>query len=256
VTASGFFISPHHTDEVAAFTRPGGYAAAMSRRREQALDGEALLPLSRARRIRLVAAAIRAGQPSADAAFDRALPPALREVSPHYWTPARVGRVAARWLREIDAQHVVDIGSGAGKFCVVAALLTRCRLTGIEHRASLVDAARDLAKAYEVSGRVTFVHGGLDAAASIVADTYYLFNPFGHYSFDSDQFVDPGVRFTTESQQRDVAATAALLERASAGTFVLTYNGFGGSVPSSYEQLDAASGLPGTLRLWKKTRSR
>ncbi len=209
------------------------------------------VPVDR-RRARLIAAAIRSGQTSADDAFDRALPDALRDVSAHYWTPVRVARLAATWLRETQARTVIDIGSGAGKFCVVAAMLTRCRFTGLEHRASLVAAARELAATFGVDDRVTFVHGGLDAAAGLAGDAYYLFNPFGDYTFRSTRFTDPDVTFTTESQQQDVAATAALLSRARPGTFVITYNGFGGSVPQGYEQIDAATRLPGTLRLWKQ----
>lgn len=204
------------------------------------------------RHARLVAAAIRAGQVSADAAFDRALPDELREVSVHYWTPVRVVRLAATWLRETRARTVIDIGSGAGKFCVAAALLTRCRFTGLEHRTSLVAVARELAVTFGVADRVTFVRGGLEAAEDVVCDAYYLFNPFGDYAFRSAQFSDPDVTFTTESQRRDVAVTAALLSRARPGTFVITYNGFGGSVPRGYEQIDVATRLPGTLRLWKK----
>lgn len=204
------------------------------------------------RRVRLIAAAIRAGQASADVAFDAAFPVELRDVSAHYWTPVRVVRLAATWLRETRARTVIDIGSGAGKFCVAAALLTRCRFTGLEHRASLVSAARDLAVTFGVADRVTFVHGGIEAAGTMDAEAYYLFNPFGEYTFSSARFADPDVTFSTGSQQRDIAATAALLSRARPGTFVITYNGFGGSVPQSYEQIDVATRLPGTLRLWKK----
>ena len=45
----------------------------------------------------------------------------------------------------VDVQSVVDIGSGAGKFCVAAALGSGCRFTGLEQRPRLVAAARTLA---------------------------------------------------------------------------------------------------------------
>ena len=204
------------------------------------------------RSARLVAAALRTGRPSVDDAFDRFLPDALREVSRHYWTPLPVVRKAAVWLRETRVRTVVDVGSGAGKFCVAAALLTRCRFIGVEHRSSLVAAARDLAEVFEVDDRASFMNGDLDTAGTFGADAYYFFNPFGAYDFESTRFADPDVTFTTDTQRRDIAATAAMLSLAPIGTFVITYNGFGGTIPAGYEEIDRAARLPGTLRLWKK----
>lgn len=201
---------------------------------------------------RLVAAALRSGRASANDAFDRFLPGELREVSDRYWTPLRVVRQVAVWLRETQVHTVVDIGSGAGKFCVAAALLTRCRFVGLEHRASLVAAARDLAGIFEVDDRVTFVHGDLAAKPGVNSDAYYFFNPFGDYAFDSARFSDLGVTFTPETRRRDIDAVATMLSHAPTGTFAITYNGYGGKIPPGYEQIDVATRLPGTLRLWKK----
>lgn len=203
---------------------------------------------------RLAAAALRAGRAAADDAFDGVLPLELRDVSGHYWTPIPVVRRAAAWLREAQVRTVIDIGSGAGKFCVAAALLTRCRVIGLEHRGSLVAASRELAELFGVDDRVSFVEGDLDAAATLSADAYYLFNPFGEYAFESAHVADPGVTFTPQTQSRDVAAMTALLSRAPRGTFVITYNGFGGKFPPGYEQIDVADRLPGTLRFWKQQR--
>ena len=86
-----------------------------------------------------VADVIRAGQAPANDAFDRWLPEALRDRSLEYWTPLPVLAQVAAWLRDTQVRTVVDIGSGAGKFCVAAALLTPCRFIGLEQRASLVE---------------------------------------------------------------------------------------------------------------------
>ena len=201
---------------------------------------------------RAFAAAFRGRRVPLDAAFDRFLPAELREVSAQYWTSLRAVRQAARWLREVDARLVVDVGSGAGKFCVAAALVTPCRFIGIELRNALVVAARELADTFEVSERVSFVTGGLAATAAPDADAYYLFNPFGEYAFYSRRFTDPAVAFTPEGRARDLDAATARLAGLRPGTFVITLNGIGGPMPASYEQIDMARHLPGTLRLWKK----
>jgi predicted RNA methylase len=204
------------------------------------------------RAARLVAAALRAGRASANDAFDRFLPQELRDVSGQYWTPLPIVRRAAAWLREAQVRTVVDIGSGAGKFCVAGALLTRCRFVGLEQRAALVTTARGLAETFGVDDRVTFVHGTCGATTTPVGDAYYLFNPFGEYVFDSARFAEPDVAFTRETYRADIAAVTELLSRAPMGTIVITLNGFGGKFPPGYEQVDIGLGLQGTLRLWKK----
>jgi putative endonuclease len=204
------------------------------------------------RRARLVAAALRAGRRSANDAFDGFLPQELRDVSDHYWTPLAVVQRAAAWLRDAKVRTVVDIGSGAGKFCIAGALLTRCHFIGLEQRASLVESARTLAETFGVDERVTFVNAPCTATNIPAGDAYYLFNPFGAYHFASDRFAEPNVVFTRETQTADIAAVTHALSRAPAGTIVITYNGFGGRFPPGYVQLDAGQGLPGTLRLWKK----
>jgi len=202
-----------------------------------------------------VAEALRTGSCPADRAFDRFLPDELRVVSGQYWTPLRVAKRAAEWLDDLRMRSVVDIGSGAGKFCIAAALVGDCRFTGLEQRSSLVASARALARAFDVADRVRFVEGKLGEVATPVADAYYLYNPFGEYFFGSSQYVDTGVAFSDERCAHDVAAVEELLRRAPAGTCVLTYNGFGGRVPASYEQIRVDRTLPNALRLWRKARS-
>lgn len=201
---------------------------------------------------RLVAAEIRAGHSPCGEPFDLWLPRALSDVSERYWTPLPVLRRAAAWLRETRVRTVVDIGSGAGKFCVATALLAPCRFIGLEQRLSLVESARALAEVFGVADRVTFIKGDFGLTPTPAADAYYLFNPFGDYFFGSERFDEPDPSFTEETYVRDVLAVTRLLSLAPAGTIVITYNGFGGKVPRSYEQIDVDLSFTLALRLWRK----
>lgn len=201
---------------------------------------------------RRVAAAIRSGQAPANEAFDHWLPEALRERSLEYWTPLPVLARVADWLRQTQVRTVVDIGSGTGKFCVAAALMTPCRFIGLEQRASLVDMARALADLFDVSDRVTFLSGDFGAVPAPAADAYYLYNPFGEYDFDSDRYAELDVPFNDQTLARDLFATTHLLSLAPAGTLVITYNGFGGALPGSYEQIAVDVQFACALRLWRK----
>jgi hypothetical protein len=204
---------------------------------------------------RRVAQALRADACPTDTAFDRFLPLDLRDVSEQYWTSLRVVKRAAEWLAELRIRTVVDIGSGAGKFCVAGALLTDARFIGLEHRRSLVESAQALAKAFGVSRRVTFVHGALGAVPTPRAEAYYLFNPFCEYWLDSRRDDrDPDVTFTHARRKDDIAAVERLIRLSPIGTTVLTYNGFGGRMPDCCDLLHLEWTLPGALRLWRKQR--
>ena len=201
-----------------------------------------------------MAAALRAGRCPTDRAFDRFLPDDLRGVSGHYWTPVAAAKRAAEWLNDLKIRTVVDIGSGAGKFCVVAALVGQCRVTGLEQRRSLVASARALVQLFELRDRVSFVHGALGAMATPSADAYYLYNPFGHYFFGPDH-ADPSVESSVTRQAQDVATVEALLRQAPIGTYVVTYNGFGGRGPATYTLIRVDDTLPNPLTLWRKERN-
>ena len=199
-----------------------------------------------------IAQALRTGVCPTDRAFDRFLPYELRIVSGQYWTPLVVAARAAEWLDEFGVRTVVDIGSGAGKFCVATALAGHCYFTGLEQRPRLVAAARALARSFGVEDRACFVEGALGKRAVSVADAYYLYNPFGENLFGPFDHLDEEVELNTERFARDIAAVEDLLEGARDGTYVLTYNGFGGRMPTGYDELRVDRELPNVLRLWRK----
>lgn len=200
-----------------------------------------------------IAMAIRTGMCPVDRAFDRFLPDELRAVSGQHWTPLLVALRAAEWLGERKVETVVDIGSGAGKFCVAAALAGRCRFTGIEQRPRLVEAARGLARLFDVGDRVTFLDGALGEIPVPEADAYYLYNPFGENLFGSQDHLDEDVELSADRYERDIAAVCDLLQCAPVGTHVIVYNGFGGQVPLGYQEICADHDLPNPLCLWEKT---
>lgn len=203
-----------------------------------------------------VAKALQVGICPEDRAFDRFLPYDLQVISGMYWTPLIVAQRAAAWFYELNVRTVADIGSGAGKFCVAAALAGRCHFTGLEQRSRLVTAARALARLFNVDDRVCFIEGTLGDIATPIADAYYLYNPFEENLFSQGDCLDNSVELSTERHARDIAAMEDLFHRAPVGTYVVTYNGFGGRVPYSYDEIRVARDLPNLLRMWRKTRNK
>lgn len=195
---------------------------------------------------------MRTGSCPSDRSFDRFLPEQLRLVSPEYWTPVAVAKRAADWLEDLGIRTVVDIGSGAGKFCVAGALFGSCQFVGLEQYSSLVTSAVELADLFDLHDRVSFAAGALGAAPTPVGEAYYFFNPFGDYWLGADYPPEAGAGVTLARYADDVAAAEDLLRRVPVGTWILTYNGFGGRLPAGYELARVDWKLRGVLRLWRK----
>lgn len=209
-------------------------------------------PLSPAR----IAEALRVGQCPPDGAFDSFLPEDLGELSADQWTPLEVALSAASWLQEFGVHRVVDIGAGPGKFCIAAALAGRCELVGLEQNPRFVAVARSLARLFGVHDRVRFVQGVLGDDVLPPADAYYLYNPFAQHLFAPSDDLGWGASPNYERYRRDVMTAQDVFRRAPAGTIVLTYNGFGGLMPASYEACRIDRELPCVLRMWRKSESR
>jgi hypothetical protein len=201
-----------------------------------------------------VAQALRSGICPPDVAFDHFLPEPLRALSDQHWTPLCVALQAAAWLDELQVRTVIDIGSGAGKFCVAAALSGRCHFTGLEHRPGLVQAARALARTFGIEERACFIQGALGEVRVPVVDAYYLYNPFEENSSEYAGRIDEAVELSEARQARDLLAVRELLLGARVGTYVLVYNGFGGKLPDVYREVKSEHDLPNVLRLWRKAR--
>lgn len=184
--------------------------------------------------------------------FDQFLPDELRAVSDQYWTPLAVIQRAAEWLDEFNVRTVLDIGSGSGKFCIAAALGTHCHFTGLEQRPRLVAAARTLARTFGVTDRACFIEGVFGVQELPRVDAYYVYNPFDEAAFHPETRLDHDVDHSHERRHRDIAAMQKLLREAHVGTYVLTYNGFGGNLPLAYRELRVDRGLPQVLRLSRK----
>jgi hypothetical protein len=199
-----------------------------------------------------IAAEIRSGRWPADEAFDRCLDGELQVMSNSYWSQLAVAACAARWLDKLGVETVVDVGSGAGKFCVATALATRCRFVGVEQRSRLVAAANALAAAFGVADRVRFERGVFGEDAVPRADLYYFYNPFGENLFPYEDRLDLEVELSSRQYVACVTAAQDLLRRAPIGTYLLTYNGFGGHVPASYAPILSERRLPCVLRMWRK----
>ncbi len=194
------------------------------------------------------------GPSLSDADLDGRLPPALQAHAHRHWTPVAVTRLGVQWLVDAGARSVLDLGSGAGKFCVAGACLSPLTFLGVEHRPHLVAAARALAAACAVDGRVTFHLGDQAQAEELEAHALYLYNPFGENLLAPSGHIDGTVELNRRRFHRETTRLETWLARRPRGSWVLTLNGFGGRLPDTYDLLRIEDTEVAPLRLWQRSR--
>ncbi len=189
-----------------------------------------------------------------DRAFDLFLPRELRALADQHWSPLSVAVRTAEWIDDLGVATVLDVGAGAGKLCVAAALASHARFIGVEQRPHLVASARELARTFDVADRATFLEGRLGEIELPAADCLYFYNPFGENLFGTANHIDDDVDLGRERYIRDVRIAEALLRRAQVGQVVILYNGFGGRMPEGYDQVRIDREQPSVLRAWRRVR--
>lgn len=191
-----------------------------------------------------------------DVAFDARLPAPLRLQSSSHFTPVDVAVHAARWLAPTGAESVLDVGAGAGKFCLLAAHDRRnATFVGVELRGHLVAIATRLATEWKLSN-ARFVHGDAFDLDWDEFDGFYFFNPFAEQLLDHAFALDNKLDFDRANYDRYVAETLDRLAMARSGTRVVTYHGLGADLPGGYELADMEVIGSDSLELWIQTRAR
>lgn len=204
-------------------------------------------------RLNVVVNGLRLGKQVADRAFDAIYPSAVRGRSAQYSTPVEIARRAARMLVVDAATCVLDVGSGAGKFCLVGALTTEGHFVGVEHRGRLVGLARSIADRYGAM-RATYVHGDMRSVDWREFNGFYFYNPFAENNFGSERF-DDSIELTPERYERDLRfAVDALGQQTLVGTRVVTYHGLGRELPRSFERLAMERVGDDVLELWVRVK--
>lgn len=192
---------------------------------------------------------LRSGRLVDDRVFDEVYPFAHRRASRLHWTPVAAAMRASKLLADAPGARILDIGSGVGKFCIVAAAATGALVTGVEHRDHLVATARRAAARVGVD--VTFRRGTFADCDPRHFDGVYLFNPFAENLCSSDDHIDAAIELSEDRFARDVAAAEDFLRAARVGMRVVTYFGFGGGMPPGYVRV-LRERCAGTLELWIK----
>jgi hypothetical protein len=194
---------------------------------------------------------LRQGLPVEDVEFDRLYPDWARRLSPIHWTPVAVARRAGELLAPAG-ERILDVGSGVGKLCLVAALTSRGVFYGVEQHLRCVEASR-IAAARANVGNVHFIHGNMTDVDWSAFDGFYLYNPFVELLWGGSSSWRPAPNASPAIYNAYVAFVVTRLHEVRVGCRLVTYYGFGGNVPPTFELVASEKHDTDVLELWVKT---
>lgn len=185
-----------------------------------------------------------------DDAFNAIYPEQIRKHSNRHWTPVAVAKMAAAFLAEKPGARVLDIGSGAGKFCMIGAASTGGVFSGVEQRSELVRFCEKAARVHHLKN-VTYINANITSIDFNLYDGFYLFNPFRE-NIDETALIDDSVETRPDLFDLYGKYVYEHLSACKIGTRVATYWNSVADVPSEYAVVGSC--FDGLLNLYEKTR--
>jgi SAM-dependent methyltransferase len=186
---------------------------------------------------------------SSDLQFHRLYPDAVHAQSSMHWTPLHVAREAAIFLAAEKNVKILDIGSGAGKFCLAAAYYQPgAFFYGVEQRAELVQYAEE-AKILTGLPNVFFLHKNITQTDLGEYDHFYFFNAF--YENMNDEYkIDEHIIYSKELYVSYNRFLYKQLDKKPSGTRLATFHSTEDEIPSSYHEVGVSEDE--LLKFWIK----
>ncbi len=183
-----------------------------------------------------------------DGEFDAIYPIKMRKVSHTHWTPVAVARKAAEFLIDNSETKLLDLGSGAGKFCLIAAACSKGKIFGIEQRENMVRLSAKLAATLQLNN-VIFILKDIRSLDFTAFDAFYFFNSFEENINPTDK-LDRDHPLDAELFGENIRFLNEQFGNARVGTKIVTYCGEGKEIPDSFTLLKSSN--KGKLKFWVK----
>ena len=183
-----------------------------------------------------------------DSTFNELYPAHIKELSSKHWTPVEIAIMAADYLVDKANTKVLDIGSGAGKFCLVGAATTKGQFYGVEQRQSLVKLSSKIATKHNISN-ANFIHSNITNVSFTDYDAFYFYNSFFENlntlnPIDNKILPEKGLYFLYSNYVREQLSKVAV------GARLVTYYSLWDEIPVGFDlEFTACNGV---LNFWKK----
>jgi len=183
-----------------------------------------------------------------DDEFNAIYPRKIQRLAEKHFTPVSVAKTASEFLVTKPGTKVLDIGSGAGKFCLVGTVNTSGHFTGIEQRPSLVELSKRLSTSYGLNN-VTFINANVTSIDFNEYDAFYIYNSF-YENLNNHDSIDDTVLLTPPLYNSYLMYTLGQLSRLSPAVRLVTYYTYHTIVPPSFKLIDSLH--DGNLKLWER----
>lgn len=168
-----------------------------------------------------------------DAAFNTLFPASVSQHARRHWTPLKVAKIAAAFLHNGKGCRVLDIGSGAGKFCLAAAHFhPDTNWYGVEQRGWLVDTARDLQQQLGLTN-VFFESGNIRDLTLSRYDHFYFYNAFYENLADTEK-IDAEIGCSTSLFEQYSYHLYKQFRLCKPGTRLVTYHSLESEIPPEF----------------------
>lgn len=181
-----------------------------------------------------------------DKEFDDNFTGDMERHSARHWTPATIAKRAAKFLVNRPGVRVLDIGSGAGKFCIIGAACNDGLFIGVEQREKLCLLAVKTGLRYQLNN-VRFINANITDIDFSKYDAFFFYNAF-HENIEPDDAIDATVDLNEGLYQLYTEQLTQKLFAMPKGTRLVTY--WGNWEPQGYE-LVYRNGND-ALRFWEK----
>jgi SAM-dependent methyltransferase len=183
-----------------------------------------------------------------DSDFDLIYSKRIQGVSEMHFTPVSIAKVAAFYLADKKGVRILDIGSGAGKFCMIGSACTEGYFVGVEQRNSLCLAAKGISKKYHLTN-VEFIHSNIMDIAFEAYDAFYFFNAFYEHIGILGR-MDTEIELNRALYDEYSAYVKVQLDGMPIGTKLVTYYSYLNEIPASYVLV--FSNENEKLKFWEK----
>jgi len=186
---------------------------------------------------------------SSDNQFHRVYPIPTQMLAARHWTPLHIARMAAQFLASQTGARVLDIGSGAGKFCLAGAYYKPDAVFyGVEQRKQLIDHAR---AARDILGlqNAHFLYQNLTQLDFKQYDHFYFYNSFYENLADTEK-IDDNIICAPHLYDYYNRCLYKKLDEMPAGTKLATFHTIEDKIPSGYHMIEEHFGT--LLKFWMK----
>lgn len=183
-----------------------------------------------------------------DIDFNAIYPTKISALAKKHWSSVSVSKHASDFLVDRPGTKVLDIGSGAGKFCLIGATNTKGHFTGVEQRGELVELSTQLSESYRIHN-VKFIHANITSIKFTDYDAFYFYNSF-YENVDILNSIDNTVRLDIHLYHQYSMYLVEQLVSLPVGTRLVTFCSPVNIIPRSFKLQDSENS--GLLKFWEK----